>query len=98
MPINIILIGATGTAGSRVLHQAIVDLEAGWIMVLNHRPLDIEHEKLKVIIHKDFNYYEDIAAKLGDHQATLWCLGISLSSLEVPFVEVLCGTIPGLRQ
>ncbi|CAM6116395.1 unnamed protein product [Calypogeia fissa] len=77
MPINIILTGATGTAGAGVLRQAIADPEVGRITVLTRRPLDTEHEKLKVIIHKDFNNYEDIASELGDNQAALWCLGIS---------------------
>lgn len=82
MPINIILTGATGTAGSAALRKAIADPEVGRITVITRRPLSVEHEKLRVIIHKDFKNYDDILSELKDHQVALWCLGISQTKVS----------------
>lgn len=84
MPINIILTGATGTAGSGALRRAIADPDVARITVLTRRPLEgaYENEKLRVIIHKDYRNYDAIAAELRDHDAALWCLGISQTQVS----------------
>lgn len=74
---SIIVTGATGTAGLGVIHEAIADNEISTITAIVRKPLGIEHPKLKVIIHKDFMNYAGLEDVFKQHDACIWCLGIS---------------------
>jgi len=74
---SIIITGATGTAGSQLLREALADNEISSVTVLVRRPLDIQHPKLKVIIHPDFLNYTGLEGLFKNSDACIWCLGIS---------------------
>jgi uncharacterized protein YbjT (DUF2867 family) len=74
---KIIITGATGTAGSEVLRQAIADTNVTGILVLSRRPLDTSDPKLRVALLDDFLDYAAVLPELAGHDACLWCLGVS---------------------
>ncbi len=77
--LRVLVTGATGTVGSEVVRQAILDNNITEITALVRRPLKIEHPKLKVIIHNNFTDYSNLRDVLANQDAILWCLGISQS-------------------
>ena len=79
---KIILTGATGTAGSEVLHQALLNPLIEKICVLSRRPLSVSHPKLEVLLHSDFTVYSSVFENLKDCDAWLWCLGISQNDVD----------------
>jgi uncharacterized protein YbjT (DUF2867 family) len=76
---SIIVTGATGTAGSSVLWQAIADKDIDKVTALVRRPLSINNPKLQAIIQKDFMDYSNLADLFKQSDACIWCLGISQS-------------------
>lgn len=74
---SIIVTGATGTAGSSVIQQAILDKDIEKVVALVRRPLSINHPKLQVVIHNDFMDYSNLSNLFKQSDACIWCLGIS---------------------
>jgi aspartate-semialdehyde dehydrogenase len=72
---HLILTGATGLVGSGVLHYMISTPN-----ILSRRPVTQAegHEKVKVIIHKDYTTYpSELLAQLKDADGVVWAQGIS---------------------
>jgi len=79
---SIILTGATGTAGSDALRQAIKSPWIAQITVLSRRALpdaDLQnHPKVNFIEHTDFLHYpHELLKRLKGHSACIWDLGIT---------------------
>jgi uncharacterized protein YbjT (DUF2867 family) len=86
---NLIITGATGTAGSAALQEALQAKDIEKVTVLTRRPLGFSHPKLVEVIHDDFNNYEKIKDALANHDGCLWCLGISQSGLsEAEYLQI----------
>lgn len=79
---KLIITGATGTAGSEVLRQALADEDVTDVLVLSRRPLDIADPKLHVAVIKDFLDYTAVVPQLIGYDACLWCLGISQTEVS----------------
>lgn len=77
-----VLTGATGNAGSGVLHACLKHPAVKKVSVMTRRKLDKKHEKLIEIIHDDFLDYSKIEDKLAGHDACFWCLGVSQSKVR----------------
>lgn len=86
---KIIVTGATGTAGSEVIRQAIADNNISSITAIARRPLDVQHPKLTTIIHKDFLDYTGLDNIFQSHDACIWCLGISQTQVSKEQYEVI---------
>jgi uncharacterized protein YbjT (DUF2867 family) len=77
---HLILTGATGLVGSGVLHYMISTPTTTKVSVLSRRPVTQAegHEKVKVIIHKDYTTYpSELLAQLKDADGVVWAQGIS---------------------
>lgn len=74
---RILVTGATGTAGSAVIRQAIADPRISLITALTRRPLAVSDPKLTVVEVQDFLDYAPVTERLAGHDAALWCLGTS---------------------
>jgi NAD(P)H-binding len=74
---KIIITGATGMVGSEVLRQALADDAITQIFAVVRRPLLVQHNKLSVIIHKNFLDYTPLENILKQANACIWCLGVS---------------------
>jgi uncharacterized protein YbjT (DUF2867 family) len=81
---HLILTGATGLVGSGVLHHMINTPTVTKVSVLSRRPVPQAegHEKVKVIIHKDFNTYpSELLAQLKGAEGCVWAQGISITQV-----------------
>ena len=74
---KLLITGATGMGGSELLRQALTDNDVSSIVALSRRPLDIQHSKLKTIIHKNFLDYSEVSSLFSDCDVCAWCLGVS---------------------
>lgn len=79
---KILVTGATGLIGAEVIRQAIKDPAITKVIALTRNPVDIQHPRLKTIIHKDFLKYGNLGEVLKEVDACLWCLGISQSQVS----------------
>lgn len=79
---RILLTGATGTAGSAALRQAIADPEVEGVTVLARREPKESHEKVLFVRHDDFTDYSRVRGSLIGHEAALWCLGTSQNRVD----------------
>lgn len=87
MGLKIIVTGATGLAGSEVIRQAILDPGIDSITALVRRPPAIQHPKLSIVLHGNYRDYASLSGLFADHDACLWCLGISQT--QVPQDEYI---------
>jgi len=54
MKIKVIITGSTGMVGKGVLLECLESEEVESVLVVNRKPLGLQHPKLKEIIHTDF--------------------------------------------
>jgi uncharacterized protein YbjT (DUF2867 family) len=81
---HLVLTGATGLVGSAVLHHMITTPSISRVSVLSRRPVPQAegHEKVKVIIHKDYNNYpSEVLNQLKDADGVVWAQGISVTQV-----------------
>ncbi|KAL1406550.1 hypothetical protein Q8F55_008256 [Vanrija albida] len=88
---SIILTGATGTAGSAVLHTALASPLISHVTVLARRAPGITHDKLETILLPSDEYkgsFDDIPAAVVDKlrargsSAVVWALGVSQRDVD----------------
>ena len=60
MGINAIIFGATGMVGQGVLIECLESPEVHSVLVLVRRSCGIKHEKLREVIHNNFQDYSEI--------------------------------------
>lgn len=79
---KILVTGATGLAGAEVVRQAILDGSIAEITAIVRRPLAMTHPKLKTVLHSDYTDYQALIRLFADHDALIWCLGISQTQVD----------------
>ncbi len=77
MKIKAIITGATGMVGEGVLHECIHHPDVESVLVINRKPCEVKHEKIKEIIHKDFFDLSSIEDQLKGYNACYFCAGVS---------------------
>ncbi|RMZ73911.1 nucleoside-diphosphate-sugar epimerase [Pyrenophora seminiperda CCB06] len=82
---HLILTGATGLCGASVLHNMLGQESISRISILSRRPVKMAegHEKVKVILHKDFLKYDQaLLDELNDAHGCVWALGVSQNDVN----------------
>ncbi|MDQ3140643.1 MAG: NAD(P)H-binding protein [Bacteroidota bacterium] len=74
---SLLIFGASGMIGSEFLTQALADEEINRVTVILRKEIDIQHPKLRQIIHRDFLDYQNLINEFKSHTACIWALGIS---------------------
>ena len=74
---RIILFGATGMLGRGVLRECLADPDVNHVLSIGRRATDVQHVKLKQIVHDDFTDYSGISEHLAGFDACFFCLGAS---------------------
>src|SRR5579875_1944246 len=77
LKIRAIITGATGMVGEGVLHECLQHPQVEAVLVINRRPVNVAHPKLKEIIHADFFDISPIEEQLAGYNACFFCLGVS---------------------
>ena len=75
--IKAIITGSTGMVGEGVLHECLNHPKVESVLVINRKPCNVQHEKLKEIIHKDFLDFSTIKDQLSGYDACYFCSGVS---------------------
>ncbi len=76
-PIRAIITGATGMVGKGVLLECLQNPVVTDVLVLNRRPLGMQHPKLKEVVHTNFYDLSAVEAGLRGYNACYFCLGTS---------------------
>src|SRR5688500_457427 len=77
MGIKVIITGATGMVGEGVLLECLDNPAVTEVLVVNRKPGERSHSKLREIVHKDFHNIDPIKDQLKGYDACFFCLGIS---------------------
>ncbi|MEN9523307.1 MAG: hypothetical protein RL065_1684 [Bacteroidota bacterium] len=86
---KLIITGANGMAGSEVVRQAILNESISEITLIARRSLNISHSKIKTVIHSDFSNYDALKNIFAQHDACIWCLGISQTQVtESEYIKI----------
>lgn len=75
--LRVVVFGATGTAGSETLRQALADPRVTEVRTVTRRALPTTHPKLREVRCADFAALTDVGAALTDVDACFFCLGVS---------------------
>jgi len=71
-----IITGATGMVGKGVLLECLDHKQVSEVLVIGRNPVDIQHPKLKQLIHKDFSDFSGVTTQLKDYDACFFCMGV----------------------
>lgn len=82
MKIKAIITGATGMVGKAVLLECLDHPEVESVLLINRRSIEINHPKLKEVIHSDFYNLSSIKAELKGYNACFFCMGISSIGMD----------------
>ena len=86
---NVLITGSTGMIGKGVLLECIDDASIETIVLLNRNPIDVQSEKIKEVLLKDFTKIESIKDQLGTVDACFHCMGVSALGLnEVQYSQL----------
>lgn len=77
MRLKVIITGATGMVGEGVLFECLQNENVNQVLIVNRRPYDLEHPKLKQLIVPDFSKLQDHKAELEGFDACFFCAGVS---------------------
>jgi uncharacterized protein YbjT (DUF2867 family) len=77
MSSKVVITGATGMVGKGVLLECLDSESIDSVLVINRRPIETEHPKLKEIVQKDFYDLSSIEDQLKGYDACFFCLGVS---------------------
>lgn len=80
--IKAIITGATGMVGEGVLHECLQSPLVSEVLVINRRPVEMEHPKLKEILHENFFDLSPIENQLSGYDACFFCLGVSSIGMD----------------
>ena len=79
---KVIITGATGMVGEGVLLHCLESKEVTDVLMVNRRPYDLKHSKLKELIVKDFLKLGENEQALKGYDACFFCAGISSVGLK----------------
>ncbi|MEO9474876.1 MAG: epimerase [Cyclobacteriaceae bacterium] len=78
---KVIITGASGMVGRGVLLECLDHAQVDQVLSIGRSELQIDHPKLKQIIHKDFSDFSSIESDLIGYDAAYLCMGISVTGL-----------------
>ena len=76
-----VILGSTGMVGSVVLKKALESQTVKEVIIINRKPINIKHNKLKEIIHDDFLNYEKVLKHFVKTKIAYFCIGAYTGAL-----------------
>ncbi len=89
---RVIITGASGMIGKGVLLECLDHPEVTEVLTIGRSLVELNHDKLTQLEHKDFTDFSPISDKLKDYDAAYLCMGISVAGLsESTYTEITYG-------
>jgi len=89
MKIKTIITGTTGMVGEGVLHECLNHPDVESVLVINRKSCNVQHPKLKEIVHDDFYDLTKIENQLSSYNACFFCLGTtSIGKSEEKYTKI----------
>lgn len=79
---KVIITGATGMVGKGVLLECLDHPNISEVLAIGRHELEIQHAKLKQLIHKDFSEFTSVKEQLAGYDACYCCMGVSAARLN----------------
>ncbi|MCB2208251.1 MAG: epimerase [Bacteroidetes bacterium] len=79
---RVIITGATGMVGKGVLFECLNHKSISEVLVIGRNAVDVDHPKLKQLVHKDFSDFRTVKEQLTGYNGCFYCLGISAAGLN----------------
>jgi uncharacterized protein YbjT (DUF2867 family) len=79
---KVIVTGATGMVGKGVLLECLDHPQIGEVLSISRNLLDLEHPKLRQLIHSDFSNFDGVADQLRGFDACFMCMGVSSAGMN----------------
>ncbi len=79
---KVIVTGATGMVGKGVLLECLDHPEVKEVMSISRRSLEMEHPKLKEMIHQDFMDFDSLKDQLKGYDACYHSMGVSSAGMK----------------
>lgn len=79
---RIAIFGASGLIGQGVLLQALEHPAVEHVLSVGRRTLDLDHPKLRQLVHRDFLDFSSIADQLRGLDTCFWCLGTASAGMR----------------
>jgi uncharacterized protein YbjT (DUF2867 family) len=80
--VNVLILGATGSAGGCVLRISLASSAVTEVRAIGRRPTGVSHPKLREIRHDSFNDYTAIQPGFAGIDACFYCLGKSVQQVS----------------
>jgi uncharacterized protein YbjT (DUF2867 family) len=77
MALKVIITGATGMVGEGVMLECLAHPAIEQVLIVNRKPYDLKHPKLKELIIPDFLQLDYFENQLTGYDACFFCAGIS---------------------
>ncbi|MBD77618.1 MAG: epimerase [Crocinitomicaceae bacterium] len=78
---KVIITGATGMIGKGVLLECLDHESVTEVLSISRRSLEIDHPKLKELIHADFSEFDSVKGQLVSYDAVFCCMGVSAAGM-----------------
>ncbi len=86
---NVIITGATGMVGKGVLLECLDHPDIKHVLSISRRSLNIDHPKLKELLHSDFSEFASVANQLEEYDACYACMGVTSAGMnEVDYTKL----------
>ena len=82
MKIKAIITGSSGMVGEGVLHECLNHSDVSSVLVINRRECNVQHPKLKEIVHLDFSDFSGLENELSGYNAAFLCMGVSSAGMK----------------
>jgi uncharacterized protein YbjT (DUF2867 family) len=79
---NILLFGATGSAGAAVLEACLAASVVDEVRAIVRRPVPYTNPKVRTFVHQDFLDYSAVEEAFRNVDACLFCLGVSVTQVS----------------
>jgi len=89
---NVVIFGATGMLGQGVLRECLKASGVERILTVGRSTTNVQHQKLRKIVHADMWHYDSIADQLRGYDACFFCLGVTSAGMnEADYTRVTYG-------
>lgn len=89
---KIIITGATGMVGQAALIESLDSPTVSEVLIINRKPIEIKHPKLKELLIADYSEIPSQTEKLTGYDGCLHCMGISALGIdEIDYTKITFG-------